>query len=378
VVVGEGEGAIVDLVKSLENKDGNSNIANVWFKKNGRVIRNEPRDLIQDLDSLPFPDRDLYAGEFLEMHLHYGIITSRGCPFSCTYCSNNYLQKLYHGKGQYVRYRSIENVIAELKSAKERYEIRAVAFQDEELFFDTDRAKRLFDLYKKEINIPFWCYINPQVMNEEKIALLESSGCHEVEMGIQDLDVTLNKNILKRNMDLKHLKNVIKGLQKAKIITYGDIMLGLPTQKEQNLINMADFLNENKVSFTMVFWLRYYPKTEIIDIAAQTGALSQNDYEKLNCSYSFVTRGSTYNHQFAKVANLLYLSLLLPRWLMKFIIKNKVYECFPPLVFKAPFNASLMLRVAFLFFLGRIKRDEIFLAKSRFYLHHLCKWITAR
>src|SRR4030042_4021033 len=132
---------------SLEQKDDDYRIKNVCLKRDGQIIKNEPRDLIQDLDSLPFPDKDLYAKEYTDFKGEYTIITSRGCPFSCTYCCNNFLRKLYQGKGTYKRYRSPENVIAELKFAKEKYKMKGVLFFDEELLLEWERAKRLLYLY---------------------------------------------------------------------------------------------------------------------------------------------------------------------------------------------------------------------------------------
>lgn len=379
VVLGEGEGALVDLAKRLEDKSNDFRIDNVWFKKDGRIIKSEPRELVEDLDSLPFPDKDLYCGELTDFYKQYSIITSRGCPFSCTYCCNNYLKKFYSGKGRYVRYRSPQNVITELKSAKEKYKMESVLFFDEELFSDAARAKELFSLYKKEINLPFWCYINPQLMDEERIAVLSDSGCGKVEMGVQDLDVSLNKNILRRHMDLEHLKNVIKGLHKAKISILFDIIVSLPTQKEKNLLDMADFLNENRVDLPMIFWMRYYPQTEIINIALKEGILSQDDCRSLtNCSRSFYTYGSTYNPQIAKLVKLLYLCCLLPPSIIRFIIKHKLYRYFPPILARYFLLNALFIKMRLLSSLKIKKETRFFSNRTLFYLHYLFRWATTR
>lgn len=381
VVVGEGEGAIVDLVNSLEQNDDNYRIKNVWFKKNGQIIQNEVRDLIQDLDSLPFPDKDLYAKEYTDFQGEYTIMTSRGCPFSCTYCNNNFLKKFYQGKGTYVRYRSPENVIAELKLAKEKYKMKAVLFFDEELLFNWGRAKRLLHLYKKEINLPFWCYVNPQILDEEKIDLLESTGCSEVEMGIQDLDPALNKRILKRNINLKHFKNVIKKIQKSKIVLIAGIMLKIPTQKEQNLIEMVNFFNENRIQFPVptLYWTRYYPRTEIIDIAIKEGALQNKKCDEFDSSSAFYIRGSTYNPRFAKIGNLFFLCCILPNWLIRLIVKKRIYEYFPPVLLKFFFYTfCISPKLEFLWLLGRKKRRLYFIRRKDFYLYYLWKWLNTQ
>lgn len=380
VVVGEGEEALIDLVRRLEQKNDDYQIGNVWFKRNGKIIRNDPRNLIQDLDRLPFPDKDLYSKEYTEFKGQYTIVTSRGCFFSCTYCCNNFLRKLYQGKGNYNRYRSIDNVIAELKLAKEKYKIKSVLFFDEELLLKWDRTKRLLHLYKQKIDLPFWCYVNPQTLSEEKICLLESSGCNEVEMGVQELDPVLNKNILKRNMDLKQLKKIIKRMQKTKIIVAVDIMLGLPTQNEKNLINMVNFLNDNRVDSLFLFWLRYYPKTEMIDIAIKHSALENEILDKTNfiCPSPFNIRGSTFNPQFARIANLFYLCLILPKRMIKIIVWGKVYRYFPPVIFKFFFfNFCIFPRLYFIRKLLGKKRTRTFIInRKRFYLYYLYQWLN--
>ena len=375
VVVGEGEGAIVDLVERLKNKNDNYDINNVWFKNKGQVIKNEARNLIKNLDSLPFPDKNLYSREYTAFQGQYTIITSRGCPFSCTYCCNNYLRKFYQGKGQYSRYRSIENVIAELKFAKENYRINAVYFFDEELFFQTQRAKELFEAYRKYINLPFWCYVNPRTMDEEKIDILEKSGCCEVEIGVQSLSTTLNTNILKRSMNLKQFKKVINRFQKTKIRVLVDIILGIPTQKEEHLFEMVDFFSKNKIDGPFLFWLRYYPKTDIIDIAVKEGVLLAEECDEINLAQAFYVKGSTYNNIFAKIAILISLSCLLPGYLIRLMARRKVYKYFFPGPFNFLLGSGIRLKQFILIFLG-IKRKRIYFShRFRFYFYYFWKWI---
>jgi anaerobic magnesium-protoporphyrin IX monomethyl ester cyclase len=376
VVVGEGEGAIVDLARRLEQKDDDYRIKNVWFKRRGQIIRNELRDLIQDLDSLPFPDKDLYSREFTDFKGQYTIITSRGCPFSCTYCCNNFLRGLYQGKGRYHRCRSVENVIAELKLAKEKDKIKSVYFFDEELLFDFERAKRLLQFYKKEINLPFWCYTDPRILDEERIDLLEESGCCETEIGIQELDHNLNKNILKRNIDTEHLKTIIKKAQKVRIRLWADIILGLPTQKEKNLIDMVNFFNENRISVPQIFWIRYYPKTEMVNIAMKEGILQDKECNEPDSCGAFYVRGSAYNPRFAKIGNLFYLCCLLPKWLVRLMVKKRVYEYFPPALFKAFFSNIIDAKIFIMWYFG-LGKQRIYFGKRRlYYLHYFWKWLT--
>ncbi len=116
--VGEGEYPMLELANSMEKGKIDYSIKNIWFKKDGQVIQNEIRPLIQDLDSLPMPDKELYYSASPHFSQCYYIMTSRGCQYNCSYCCHSYLKKLYKDKGRYLRYRSIDNIIKELLQAK--------------------------------------------------------------------------------------------------------------------------------------------------------------------------------------------------------------------------------------------------------------------
>ena len=113
---GEGEFPFLELADSFEKGKDITKIKNIWVKVNGKVYKNEVRDLISDLDILPFSDRELlnkYA-HYKKMHRRF-ILTGRGCPYNCTFCFNHSYKKLYKNKGKIIRKRSIGNVIEELK-----------------------------------------------------------------------------------------------------------------------------------------------------------------------------------------------------------------------------------------------------------------------
>ena len=127
VVVGEGEYALLELVSVLEKGKDTTKIQNIWSKKNKKIIKNPLRPLIGNLDELPFPDKELFCERVPFIASKYTTVTSRGCPFKCTFCNNSYMQRLYHGS-KYFRRRSVDNVIEELKLAKSKYNPKQVIF----------------------------------------------------------------------------------------------------------------------------------------------------------------------------------------------------------------------------------------------------------
>lgn len=180
VCVGEGEEAIAELVCSLEKKDENTNIKNIYFKKKNKIIYNDLRSLNKDLDSFPFQDIDFnnhflisskngienFREEFLGKR--YNIICSRGCPFSCSYCYNNSRRKLYLGKGCYLRERSSDNVLLELEKAKNKLSsVKIINLWDDNFLNRSEEDLRKFsEKYKKLIKFPFFCLANPHYITE--------------------------------------------------------------------------------------------------------------------------------------------------------------------------------------------------------------------
>lgn len=334
VIAGEAEYALRDLVENIRKKRKSCNIENIWWKNKGRIIKNPVRNLIPNLDEIPFADKDLYYKKFpyyLKRGI-YTIMTSRGCIFNCTYCNNNLLKKIYKNKGRYTRRRSVDNVIEELKIAKSRYKSKAIIFHDETLAYDKEWLREFAQKYRKEVNLPFFCWANASTIDEEVARLLSYAGCYEVQMGVQTISEKTRKEILNRYETNEQLVNAIRLLKKNNIWVTTDNMFGLPGQTEEELLDLARFYNENRVGLICIYWLRYYPRTDIIDISRKHGMLDEKNVKKIEeCkeAQAFIVGGDTYNRRFAQIQKLIYLSQILPKPLVRVIINKKLYRFIP-------------------------------------------------
>ena len=210
VCVGEGEDAFIELVNHMENGRSYFETKNMWFKGKQEVIRNPLRPLIQNLDAIPFPDYS-GVGHFLAVDdslvpltserlkqfegerfairrqgLFYPMMTSRGCPWACTYCCNSVYKRLYPNQKR-LRYRSVENVIGEIKMiASEIERPMYVVFADDNFTAQNgDSLKRFCEQYKREIGIPFFCHCDPLTISEEKLKTLIDGGCAKIGMGVE-------------------------------------------------------------------------------------------------------------------------------------------------------------------------------------------------
>lgn len=309
VIVGEGEYPMLELADAIEQGQPVCGIQNLGYRQGEKRIVNPPRDLIQDLDILPFPDKELFFSQNPYKLFDYGIITSRGCYYSCTYCHNSADQKLaWNKQGCYFRQRSVENVIAELRLAKEKYGFKSVSIWDECFTFNEDWLREFCRRYKREIALPFWTNVHPDHVSEEKIRLLEDAGCTRVEMGVQILNPEIKRTVLKRRETRQTIERVIRLFRASKIRIEVDVILGVPLMREEDYIELAECFNHTKPTSIHTFWLRYYPSTEIVDIAKQHGVLSDEDIVKIESgepSVSSILGGSTKDKRLEKYQTLL-------------------------------------------------------------------------
>jgi radical SAM superfamily enzyme YgiQ (UPF0313 family) len=272
---GEGELSLLELADRMEKGKDYFNVPNIWFKKrDGSFVRNELRTLIDDLDMLPFPDKELFYqyGCFKDL---VQVISGRGCPFSCSYCHNNICRKMYQGKGRYIRRRSVANMISELKFYKEKYHARRLSFQDDLFLMDREWLNEFSKSYIEEITLPFSCNAFPSRMNEESISLLEKMGCMDLFIGIDSGNETLRREVLKRDTPTEGIRKSIQLIKNYHIPIELSAVFCFPGETVEQMwetINLVDELNPSAVQSHMLF---PFPKTEIFENCKKMGLIDE-------------------------------------------------------------------------------------------------------
>lgn len=330
--VGEGDDAIVDLARVLSEKKHPRNIKNIWCKDNGSTIQNEVRPLISDLNNLPFADKDLFYSNIPAWNRNYSIITSRGCPFACSYCCNNVLKSIYNKEKNGLRRRSVENIIAELLHAKDRYAPEHIAFIDEVFNFDKEWLLTFLKEYRSKIALPFSCFIFPDLMDDEMARCLKKAGCDKVQMGVQMIDENKRSKLMHRNSSNTKITQCITACKEAGIYVVCDIILGFPQTDNKDLAEAVKFFGKSTPDHIEIFWLRYYPKTEISEWALEQGHLTTEDYQLIN--EGLVVEGIIRGHSQVsklekKLVFFLYLIPILPDKCKKYLIGKKRYRYLP-------------------------------------------------
>ena len=250
-------------------------IPGVCRLEDGRLVENPPAPLVQDLDKYPIPDYTGYKG--LD---DYIILASRGCPYRCAYCYNNYLKKLYHEGGQYLRKRGTENIIAELKAARAAFPgLRTVSFYDDTLLArSAAELTELFGRYKSEIGLPFFCMTSPAQLTDEKIKILKGAGLERIQIGLQTGSEAVNFKIYKRFFPNSRIVECVELCRKYGVEIFFDIIFNNPYETEEDVGRTLTFLLElpltRRQRHMYGFNLIFYPGTEITDNAVRDGYIS--------------------------------------------------------------------------------------------------------
>lgn len=273
VCLGEGEGAILDLAHTLERGEAPANIDNWWFKRDGDVERNPVRPPENDLDRLPFPDRELLF-ERDSLTRQSGIkhfITSRGCPYDCTYCFNQALGKLYRGMARRLRQMSVGRVIEEVRGVQDRYPLQFVVFLDDLFIVHVEWLRELAARFPAEVGLPFFCNVRANLVTAEKMALLKEAGCASVGMGLETGNEALRNAVLKRNLSNEQIVDASRLIREAGIRLLTTNMLGLPGGSLAHDLETLALNHACKPAYANAFLYQPYPRTELGEYARENG-----------------------------------------------------------------------------------------------------------
>ncbi len=305
VVVGEGDVAFPKILETIEQKTYGTPIVNTRYCANdGKIITGIQSAFIQDLDSLPFYDKPLWE-DHLRMNDLYMTMASRGCPYRCSFCFNNFFANLPEEKsGKYVRLRSPQHMIAELKAAKRRYNMRAVDFEDDVFTTSKKWLKEFLDLYRKEINLPFQMLTHPRFMDDDIAQWLSNAGCRWVQMGVQSMDDNFKKGSLMRYERADDIAVAIDSMNKHGIGVKVDHMFGLPDEPVTAQENARHMYATHVPIRINTFWTSYLPGTDMMNEAIANGRLSQELANKINEGEDFFFFRNTENVKDPELVNL--------------------------------------------------------------------------
>ncbi len=283
---GEGEDAIVDFVHALERGSDYTQIANFWVKTGSGIVRNDVRPLIEDLDRLPFPDRDLLfsVDRFTRESPVKVFFPNRGCPYLCTYCFNHKYNALYCGKGNIVRYRSVESVLAEIKEVRARWPLKYLFFLSDNFILNKEWVGEFAARYRAEIGLPFTCNVRANLVDEKVVSDLRKAGCVSVLFGVESGDEHLRNDVLKRQMSDDVLLRAGRLLRAANIRLYTQNILALPGEDFRQALSTLKLNQSLRPAYAWASIFAPYPSSELTEYAIDNGHF-EGDSNRINPSF---------------------------------------------------------------------------------------------
>jgi len=275
ICVGEGEDALLDVCKKIMNRDTDfSQIPNIWWKNGDKIYKNKPRPLIENLDVLPFPDKDIY--DFIPPE-RYQLFASRGCPYVCSYCFNHsYTKETYGSAKNFLRFRTPENIIEEIKFAIKKYpEIQYIHFIDDILPLKKVLFAKFAKLYKENISLPYVAHARPNLLDEEIIKILKESNCIQLQIGLESGNDYIRNKILKRNISRQQIVDAFTISKKYGIKTYSYNMTGIPFETKDSALDTMKLNASLDIDLFQISLYYPYPKTELEKVC-----MEQNLIEK--------------------------------------------------------------------------------------------------
>jgi len=259
---GEGEAAFAEFLEKFEKNEDLETIQNIGNKN----VLNPLRKLEADLDNLPLPDRDLTFGktELAGSHLKI-FMSSRGCPFTCTYCFNNPLNEMQAGLGKRHRTFSPERIVEEIDAVRAKYPLSFIKFQDDLFAPKTSWLADFSKVYASKVGLPFNALERLDLVTEERLKLLKEAGCQSLTFAIDSANPDIRTHILERGMRIPN-EEIIERLKLVRshgIHTMTNFILGVPTSTVQDELDAVDINVRGRVSLGITSTLVPYPGTAI-------------------------------------------------------------------------------------------------------------------
>lgn len=282
-VIGEGEEAFKELVELFLDDRFNikelSKVKGIVYRDQGKLIITQPRPLIQDMDSIPFPDRMLLG---LTPDDAQYMFTSRGCPYRCAFCfSSRFWDK--------TRFFSAEYVIREIKEIYNTYKPLRITFCDDLFIADLARLRKIVELIKKEKcykQVKFTVSVRANLVTKESADLLKELGVDIVTMGLESGNQRILNFLKGESINLKHNQNAINILKGPGLQVSASFIIGSPDETRSEVMDTYNFIKKSRLDLFEVNVLLPLPGTPIWDDAKSRGLVSENmDWKLLDIDF---------------------------------------------------------------------------------------------
>jgi len=279
ICVGEGDVPIRDVARIVRDGTKKTDILNIWFKEGDKIIPNAQRPL-PNLDELPIPDYSIFD---MQKYIEWkggvmAVISTRGCPFPCTYCINRKHKEIYKGSGQFVRYKSVDKLLAEIKTLVENYKVKEILFNDDTFTLDPKRIDEFCQKYPAVIGtIPFTINGRVNTVTRDMLLKLGKVGCDRINFGIECGNEYIRNSVLERNMTDQQMIDTFKWCREAGIKTYAFNMIGIPYETRENIQETIDLNQKLNADYVGCSIFTALPGTPLYDLCKKNGWLKPDE-----------------------------------------------------------------------------------------------------
>lgn len=288
VIVGEPEITCLELSKQVLGERKLEDIDGLVWKKNNEIIQNKPRELVADLDSLPFPARDLlpikkYKHTLAKSNPFMFMISGRGCTNDCLFCGT---KSIYKRKW---RGRDPKKVVDEMQEIKEKYGIRDIWMWDENFLLARERTIQICkEIIDRDLDVDLCCMGRVDSVDEEVISYLAKAGCYNINYGVESTDLNTLKTI-RKNISLEQVEKAFKITRRAGIKTAAYLLIGLPGENFNTIKKTLHFVKKLKPDLAIYHIVVPYPGTDFYDMALENNWIITNDWKKYNERQSVIS-----------------------------------------------------------------------------------------
>lgn len=284
VVVGEGENTIRDLTANIfGNKDPNLHeIRGIGFVEHNKYILNEGRELISNLDTIPFPAWHLLGIDKYSVHNLggekklpvYPLLSSRGCPYYCIFCSSHVVfQRKF-------RVRSAVNIISEIEFLNEKYGAVQFDFVDDTVSVDKNRLETICNFFIASEKKYLWmCNSRVNTVTKELLFKMYEAGCRKIDFGVESGNPDILKNI-RKNITLQQVINAHRWAKEVGMIVSSFFMVGNLGETLEHVKNTARFIELLDTDYPSASLCTPFPGTELYDLAKSKGWIYEKDWSK--------------------------------------------------------------------------------------------------
>ncbi|NJD76125.1 MAG: radical SAM protein [Candidatus Methanoperedens sp.] len=276
-VIGEGENTFLELVRKIQQKtDGTVN--GTIYREDGTIKLSPPREFIENIDSIPYPawhllPMDLYRPSPLNYRRlpATAIMTSRGCPYRCAYCS----KPIHRSK---FRAHSPERVVGEIEYLINNFGIKDIQIFDDTFTMDNARAEKICDLIiDKDIDIVWNCMTRADKVTKHLLNKMKKAGCYGIGFGVESGNPHILKRISK-GVGMDQIRKAFAWTKEEKIQTRAFFMIGFPGENEETINDSLNFAKELDPTALQLMVATPYPGTPLWELAQQEGTLNIKDW----------------------------------------------------------------------------------------------------